>query len=247
MLLEGKIAFITGSSRGIGRATARLFTEHGAKVILNGRDEETLMELAADLNRLSKQPPLVLAYDVSNVDSVKQAFQKIKKEYGQLDILVNNAGVLSDRLLGMIQSRQINETMSINLNSTLYHMQYGSRLMMKQKSGSIINISSIMGVEGEAGQTVYAASKAAVIGATKSASKELAPYNIRVNAVAPGLIKTTMTEALTVDKYEERITSIKMQRIGQPLEVANGILFLASDMASYITGQVLGIDGGMII
>ena len=171
----------------------------------------------------------------------------IKKNVGQLDAVVNNAGILDDALLGMVNEKQVSHTLAVNTEAVIYHMQYASRLMMKQKSGSIVNVSSIIGRVGNAGQTVYGASKAAVIGATYSASKELAPYNIRVNAVAPGFIETAMTKQLSQEKYEQRLSEIKMGRIGTAEEVANVILFLASDYSSYVTGQVIGVDGGMVI
>ncbi|MEB1806651.1 MAG: SDR family oxidoreductase [Bacillaceae bacterium] len=247
MLLKDKVVLVTGASRGIGRATALLLAEHGAKVILNGRNGVKLQTVATEITNLGFNEATILPYNVADVSAVKEAFQTIKKEYGQLDVLVNNAGILSDGLLGMLRPEQVSSTMAVNVHAVIYHMQFASRLMMKQKKGSIINVSSIMGVEGEIGQTVYSASKAAIIGATKSVAKELAQTNIRVNAVAPGFIETDMTQSLDEVKYNERLESIKMKRAGQPEEVANGILFLASSMSSYVTGHVLQIDGGMVI
>ncbi|GAE32143.1 SDR family NAD(P)-dependent oxidoreductase [Halalkalibacter hemicellulosilyticus] len=247
MLLKKKVAFVTGASKGIGRAIALVFAEHGASVIINGRDEEALRHLDREIQDRYGCSSLVLPYDVTDQDEIKSAFRMVKKEYGRLDVLVNNAGILSDGLIGMIQPSQMNQVMDVNVNAALYHMQYASRLMMKQRSGSIVNISSIMGVVGEVGQVVYAASKAAIVGATKSAAKELASTNIRVNAVAPGFIDTDMTRSLDEENYKKRLSTIKMKRAGQPEEVATGVLYLASDMSSYVTGQVLGIDGGMIV
>jgi len=238
--------FITGATRGIGYATAVQAAKQGWSLIINGRDEERLAAVKDELAAYGAEIH-TLSYDVSDADAIKNAFLWIKKNVGKLDVLVNNAGILDDALLGMINQQQISHTLAVNLEAVIYHMQYASRLMTKQKSGSIVNVSSIIGRTGNAGQVVYSASKAAVIGATYSAAKELGPHNIRVNAVAPGFIDTDMTKQLTEDKYAQRISEIKMGRIGQSEEVANTILFLASDLSSYVTGQVIGVDGGMVI
>lgn len=247
MIVENKTILITGSTRGIGRATAKICAAQGANVILQGRNKEALAQLKEEIKNQFKVEVYTLSYDVLDTDEIKKAFMWIKKEIGSLDALVNNAGVLDDALLGMINEKQFSNTFDINIKAVIYHMQYASRLMMKQKHGSIVNVSSIIGRVGNAGQTVYGASKAAVIGATYSAAKELAPYNIRVNAVAPGFIDTDMTKQLPKEKFEQRLSEIKMGRIGKPEEVANIILFLASDLSSYVTGQVIGVDGGMVI
>ncbi|HHY74155.1 MAG TPA: SDR family oxidoreductase [Bacillus bacterium] len=246
-LLDGKVAFITGASKGIGRATALVFAKEGAQLAINGRDEQGLVELADSIEKDFGRVVLVLTYDIANQAEMKQAFQSIYKQFGQLDVFVNNAGMLYDSLLGMIQSAKLDELINVNLNAAIYHMQYAARLMTRKKQGSIINVSSIFGRFGEAGQVAYSASKAALLGATMSAAKELAPLNIRVNAVAPGFIETGMTKGIPVEKYEERLAQIKMKRIGSPDEVANTILFLASDLSSYVTGQVIGVDGGMVV
>ena len=244
--MEGKSIFITGATRGIGYATAVQAAKQQWTLILNGRDEACLSEMKEELDGYGATVH-TLSYDVTDVDAIKQAFLWIKKNVGQLDAVVNNAGILDDALLGMVNGKQVSQTLAVNTEAVIYHMQYASRLMMKQKSGSIVNVSSIIGRVGNAGQTVYGASKAAVIGATYSAAKELAPYHIRVNAVAPGFIATDMTKQLSAEKYAQRLSEIKMGRIGQPEEVANVILFLVSDLASYVTGQVIGVDGGMVI
>ncbi|MDN4492212.1 SDR family NAD(P)-dependent oxidoreductase [Ureibacillus aquaedulcis] len=247
MLLKDKIVFITGSTRGIGRATAKACAAHGGTLILNGRDEAVLEQLKEEITSQYDVKVYTVAYDILNIEEIKKAFILVKKNMGNLDILVNNAGILDDALLGMVNEKQVSKTFGVNVEAVIYHMQYASRLMMKQRSGSIINVSSIIGRTGNAGQTVYGASKSAVIGATYSAAKELAPYNIRVNAVAPGFIETDMTKQLSEEKFEQRLSEIKMGRIGKPEEVANTILFLASDLSSYVTGQVIGVDGGMVI
>lgn len=246
-MLQNKIAFITGASRGIGRETAIQFAKHGATLVLNGQNKGALEHLQAELQSEYSAKVHLLPYDVRNIAETKHAFQWIKKNLGTLDVLVNNAGVLDDALLGMVNEQQMESTFSINVEAVIYHMQYASRIMTSKKKGSIINVSSIIGRTGNAGQVVYSSSKAAVIGATYSAAKELGPHNIRVNAVAPGFIDTDMTKQLPEEKYKQRLSEIKMNRIGKPEEVANVILFLASDLSSYVTGQVIGVDGGMVI
>lgn len=246
MLLKGKVALITGATRGIGLATAIRFCEEGAKVYLNGRDETLLF---IEVERLKEKGFDVdgLVFDVADPEQVKNAFRDLIKKTKQLDILVNNAGILDDALIGMVTPKQINDTFSINTFSILYTSQYAARLMTRNKSGSIINLASIIGTNGNLGQAVYGGSKAAVIGITKSLSKELAKDNICVNAIAPGFIKTDMAGSISEDKFKERMESIAMNRIGEPSDIANTAVFLGSNLASYITGQVIGVDGGMLI
>jgi 3-oxoacyl-[acyl-carrier protein] reductase len=246
-LLLNKTIMITGASKGIGRQMALTFAEQGANLILNSLNEEALLELEKEIKQNYETKVLSAAYDVKDVNKIKEAFLIVKKQFGKLDGLINNAGILQDRLLGMIDMEMFQETIQTNLGAMIFHIQYASRLMTKQKNGSIVNISSIIGTNGNEGQVVYAASKAGVIGVTKSASKELAKANIRVNAIAPGFIDTAMSRNIPLNKYEERIASIKMNRIGTPEDVANTALFLCSDLSSYVTGQVIGVDGGMII
>lgn len=246
--LSGKVSIVTGSSRGIGNSIARKLASAGSDLILNGIANSQALE--AEANQISKEFGVkVLSFtgdvsDSSNADKLaKIAFQNFKR----LDILVNNAGVLKDSLIGMIKSDDVDSTLSINLKSVIYLTQSAARLMARSGGGSIINISSIIGRYGNKGQIVYASSKAGVIGATIASSKELAPSNIRVNTIAPGFINTDMTSTLHEDIYNERINSIAMKRIGEPNDIANAALFLASDLSNYITGQVLGVDGGMIV
>jgi 3-oxoacyl-[acyl-carrier protein] reductase len=185
--------------------------------------------------------------DVSDAHSVRDAFQIMFRLHKRLDILVSNAGVLDDALIGMVTPEQIERTFGVNTYGVLYCAQYASRLIARSGGGAIINISSIIGASGNIGQAVYGGSKAAVIGITKSLAKELAAQNIRVNAIAPGFIETDMAKSIGAEKYRERLDSIKMKRIGLPSEVAKVVLFLASDLSSYVTGQVIGVDGGMLI
>jgi 3-oxoacyl-[acyl-carrier protein] reductase len=246
--LTGKVAYVTGSTRGIGAAIARRIAVAGAAVVVNGHTlEEAPARLAAQLSDVSGAACLGIHADQRDPDAVKAAFSTIVKTYGRLDILVNNAGIVDDAILGMISERSMSDTFAVNTLALVRNMQLASRLMRRNGSGSIVNISSIMGVVGNPGEVVYAASKAAVIGATKSAAKELAPIGIRVNAIAPGFIDTDMTRALPADIHHERLASIGMGRIGHPDDVADVALFLACHLSRYVTGQVIGVDGAMVV
>lgn len=246
-LLQGKRVVITGAGRGIGLAIARQFAAQSAELWLNGRDEQAITRMAEALCVEFGVPCMSLCFDVADPQAVKQAFQQLFGQTRQLDVLVNNAGVLDDALLGMVQQQQIERTFATNSYSTLYCSQYAARLMQRSGGGSIINMASIIGRVGNAGQAVYAGSKAAVIGITQSLAKELAASQIRVNAIAPGFIDTDMARSLPPAKFDERVASIAMGRIGTPDEVASVALFLASDLSRYVTGQVIGVDGGMLI
>ena len=246
MLLLGRSAIVTGANRGIGLRIAELFCEQGARVFINGRSANDVYSTVDDLRAKGfMAEPFI--FDASNPQDVSEAFKKNVKALRELDVLVNNAGVLDDALIGMVTREQVQNTFSANAFSVLYTAQYASRLMSRRRSGSIINLASIIGTNGNAGQAVYGGSKAAVIGITKSLAKELAPINVRVNAIAPGFIDTEMARSIPEEKFQERLSSIGMQRIGEPDEIAQVALFLASDMSSYVTGQVLGVDGGMLI
>jgi 3-oxoacyl-[acyl-carrier protein] reductase len=248
MLLKDKIALVTGASKGIGLSIVKLFSLEGAHVVMTGRSVKMLVNAKKEVEK--DQPSAILTIlelDVSDPKSVRNAFQTHFKTLKKLDILVSNAGVLNDAIIGMVNEDQINSVFSTNTYGVLYCAQYASRLMAREKSGSIINLSSIIGTNGNEGQAVYSGSKSAVIGITKSLSKELAPQNIRVNAIAPGFIDTDMARSIPQDKFLERVKSIGMGRIGSPEEVAKVALFLGSNLSSYVTGQIIGVDGGMMI
>jgi 3-oxoacyl-[acyl-carrier protein] reductase len=247
-LVRGKSAFVTGGSRGIGWEVARTLAAHGADVAINGRrDPHELERKAAELAEQFGVRTLAIAGDVSDPECVKGFYQTIFKAWSRLDILVNNAGVLEDALLGMITSDLIGRVIDVNTKGSIYNLQGAARLMARARSGSIINMTSIIGVRGNEGQVVYGASKAALIGLTCSAAKELAPQGIRVNAVAPGFIDTEMIRHLSPEMHARRLGQIGMGRIGTPQDVAKAVLFFASDLSAYVTGQVLGVDGGMRI
>lgn len=246
-MLHGKTALITGASRGIGLAIAETFARAGCRVILNAKNAAMLEASAAQITERYGVETFALPFDVADAQAVKAAYQTLFKTTKTLDILVNNAGILDDALLGMVTQAQIERTFSINTFAPLYMAQYAARLMHKNGGGSIINISSIIATHGNAGQAVYGGSKAALLGITLSLSKELAAQGIRVNAITPGFIDTDMTRALPAQKYEERLCSIAMGRIGTPQDIANTALYLASDLSAYVTGQVIGVDGGMLI
>ncbi|WP_037287243.1 SDR family NAD(P)-dependent oxidoreductase [Saccharibacillus sacchari] len=246
MLLKDRIVWVTGASGGIGRSTALKLASEGATLILAGRQEERLHAVAEEIRASGASACTVFAYDVANQEEVQQTFKEAAAKYGRLDGMVNNAGILEESLLSTLKHDHLQRVFSVNVFGTLYHMQMASRLMMRKKQGSIVNISSIIGSSGKEGLSVYGASKAAVNGAVKSAAKELAPFGIRVNAVAPGFIATDMTGKLKEDIYRMRMGSIKMKRAGLPEEVADTVLYLLSDLSKYVTGQTIGVDGGMV-
>ncbi len=246
-LLSGKTVLITGAGRGIGRAVAERFAAEGATLFLAVRNLEQGMVLASELQAKQGIACHALCCDVSDADSVKTLFRELFSHNKTLDVLVNNAGVLEEGLLGMVTPAQIERTFAANSHSVLYCSQYAARMMQRAGGGSIINLTSLMGCVGAAGLSVYAGSKAAVIGITQSLAKELAAQQIRVNAIAPGFIETDMTRTLPDDKYQQRLQSIAMGRSGSADEVAKVALFLASELSSYVTGQVIGVDGGMLI
>jgi len=246
-LLENRTVLITGASRGIGRATALLLAGEGAQVVLLARSGELLKDLKSEIDATASAKAINFTADVKIQDDLKKVFEELNRQKIYLDVLVNNAGVMKDAVIQMVQQKLIDEIYETNVYGTIHASQLAVKSMLKKRGGSIINLTSIVGVNGNLGQSIYASSKSAVIGFTKSLSKELASLNIRVNAVAPGFIDTAMTKEIDQRFYEKNISSIGMKRIGLPEDVAKTILFLASDLSSYVTGQIIGVDGGMII
>jgi 3-oxoacyl-[acyl-carrier protein] reductase len=243
MLLEGRVALVTGASRGIGAAIARAYAAEGASLLLCARSEgvETLaQELAA-----GRRPARAMRGDVSDPAFARELITSIRKEHGRLDVLVNNAGILRQGLIGMTSTEQMRELLDVNVVALMTLTQYATRAMDPKRSPSVVNLASIAGTEGMEGVTAYSASKAAVVGYTLSSAKELAPKGIRVNAIAPGFIDTDMVRGVSPDWYERRLQSIRMGRIGTPEDVAGVAVFLAADLSRYVTGQVIGVDGGM--
>ena len=244
--LRGRTALVTGSTRGIGRASADLLASLGADVAVNGcQSDEAVQEIAAGIADRHQVRTLALPGDVSDPEVVASMYRTLFSEFRQLDVLVNNAGILRDALLGMIGPELVERVLGVNAKGAIYVLQGAARLMTRAGRGSIINVSSIVGVQGNEGQTVYGASKAAVIGLTRSAARELAPKGIRVNAIAPGYIETDMISRLPPEVRALRESQIGLARVGTPDDIARVVAFLATDLSAYVTGQVLGVDGGM--
>ena len=245
-LLEGKTAIITGASRGIGRGIAEVFAAHGANIAFS---YSSSVEAAKTLeNELAAQGVKVKGYqsDASNFAQSQEFVDAVVAEFGTVDILVNNAGITKDNLLMRISEEDFDKVIEVNLKSVFNMTKAVQRIMLKQRKGSIINMSSVVGVQGNAGQANYAASKAGILGFTKSVALELGSRNIRCNAIAPGFIETEMTAKLSPEVVQGWRDTIPLKRGGTVQDIANACVFLASDMSSYITGQVLRIDGGMI-
>ncbi len=244
-LLKDKVCFVTGTSRGIGAAILRRFVEEGAIVYANARTEGSLESVCEEYTCQGRIIPLY--FDITDEKAVKQAFLTIKKEQQKLDVLVNNAGIMKDALIGMINKKLMQEVFEVNVFAIMQMIQLANKLMSRQKSGSIINMASIVGTNGNSGNLVYSASKGAVVAMTKTVAKELASDNIRVNAVAPGMIDTDMFRSIGETKVQENLEKIKMGRLGSPDDIANACVFLASDLSAYISGQILGVDGVTVI
>ncbi len=246
-LLENKTALITGASRGIGRSHALLFAEEGANIIFTDLKENEMSEsLLAELRAKGVRADFLASNAADNAQALEVA-DWVAKNYGRLDILVNNAGITKDNLILRMSVEDWNLIMDVNLRSVFNYTKAFAPMMMKQRAGSIINISSIVGLNGNAGQCNYSASKAGIIGFTRSIAKELGSRNIRCNAVAPGFIETPMTQQLPEDVRKDWMTKIPLRRGGLDSDVAHVSLFLASDLASYVTGQVISCDGGLAI
>ena len=245
MDFAGKTAVVTGGSRGIGRAVCLELAKGGANVVLcYAGNESAAAETVSACETLGAKA-LAVKCDVADGAQVKQLMDEAVKAFGRIDILVNNAGITRDGLLMMMKEEDFDAVISANLKGTFLCMKAVSRIMMKQRYGRIVNLSSVVGLRGNAGQVNYAASKAGVIGMTKSLAKELASRGVTVNAVAPGFIETDMTAAMTEAAKAATLASIPQQRLGAPEDVAKAVAFLASEEAGYITGQVLAVDGGM--
>ena len=241
--LRGKNALVTGSTRGIGRAIAETLAKSGARVAVVGRDLQKAKEAAAAVGNGAQG----FACDVTDTAAVAKLVADVEAAFGSIDILVNNAGITRDNLVMRLKDEDWDAVMNANLRGAFAAIRAASRGMMKKRSGRIINVSSIIGIIGNKGQANYAASKAGLIALTKSVAKELGSRNILVNAVAPGFIETEMTAAMTPEAREALGKQIALERLGTPEDVAATVAFLASDLASYITGQVLVVDGGMVM
>lgn len=245
-LLENKNVLITGASRGIGKGIAEIFAKHGANVAFT---YNASADTAASLETLLQQMGVkAKAYqsDASKYDQAQQLVDEVLKDFGSIDILINNAGITKDNLLMRIAEEDFDKVIEVNLKSVFNLTKAVIKPMMKQRFGSIINMSSVVGIKGNAGQTNYAASKAGILGFTKSVALELGSRNIRCNAIAPGFIETEMTDKLDENTIKEWRNAIPLKRGGTPEDVANVCLFLASDMSAYITGQTINVDGGML-
>jgi len=245
-LLEGKTAIITGGSRGIGKGIVETFAKHGANVAFTfNSSEESANAIAAEA---SKEGVKVKAYksNAANFDESQELAVKVLEDFGSIDILINNAGITKDNLLMRISEEDFDRVIEVNLKSVFNMTKAVQRTMLKQRKGSIINMSSVVGLKGNAGQTNYAASKAGILGFTKSVALELGSRNIRCNAIAPGFIETEMTGKLDEVTVQSWRDAIPLKRGGSPEDIANACVFLASDLSGYITGQVLNVDGGML-
>ena len=245
-LLESKVAIVTGGSRGIGKAICQSFAENGCDVAFTyNNSKESAENLATELNKMGVKAKAYKS-DASSFDDSSKLVDDVISDFGKIDVLVNNAGIKKDNLLMRMDKEDFDSVVNTNLSSVFNLTKSSIRTFLKQRSGSIINISSVVGVKGNAGQSNYSASKAGIIGFSKSVALELGSRNIRSNVIAPGFIETDMTDSLSEDVINSWKESIPLKRGGNPSDVGNACVFLASDLSSYITGQVLHVDGGML-
>jgi len=240
-MLTGKVAVVTGAARGIGRAIAELFAAKGAFVYALDLLEDALSWTVGCANVMP------VAIDICDFAAVKSVIMKVKKDKGRIDVLVNNAGLISYEMMSMIDFDKFRRMMEVNVIALVNLLQLTARIMQRQKCGSIINMASMVGMKGAKGQLSYSATKGAVIAVTKSAAKELAGDGIRVNAIAPGMVGTERFKAVLQEKFASKVNDIPFGRLAEPEDIANAALYLASDMSSYVTGQILGVDGACII
>ncbi|OAS83369.1 MULTISPECIES: 3-oxoacyl-[acyl-carrier-protein] reductase [Metabacillus] len=246
-MLENKVALVTGASRGIGKAIALELAKNGASVAVNYAGSEAKANEVVDDIKANGGNAFAIKADVSNTEDVQNMIKEVISQFGQLDILVNNAGITRDNLLMRMKDAEWDDVINTNLKGVFLCTKGVTRQMMKQRSGRIINITSVVGVSGNAGQANYVAAKAGVIGLTKTTAKELASRNITVNAVAPGFITTDMTDELSEEMKAEMLKQIPLAKLGEPSDIANIVTFLASEKSKYITGQTMHVNGGMVM
>lgn len=245
--LGGKVALVTGGSRGIGAAVSRTLARQGAHVVVNFTSNEAAAREVVDAIVAAGGKAEALRFDVANADAVDQAITDVHKRLGRLDVLVCSAGIAMDQLLLRVKQEEIDRTFAVNVNGALWCAKSAMRLMMRARTGRIVFLSSVVGESGNPGQAVYAASKAALLGLTKTLAREYASRGVTVNAVAPGFIETDMTASLPEEAKKSILTQTPLGRVGKPEEVAAAVVYLASDEASYVTGQVLRVNGGMYV